>query len=74
MIYIVYLVACLADQPGQCAERVIDLPEVTNVSSCQLVGHFRVKEWLEAHPDMRVSEAKCMGKPIKSAENQTAGN
>lgn len=64
MQYILFVLACLSGQPGQCVGEPIALPEVTNATACHLAGRLRLHEWALEHPGMRIKEAKCMGRPL----------
>lgn len=68
MQYILFVIACLSGQPGQCTGETIALPEVTNATACHLAGRLHLRDWALEHPGMRVREAKCMGRPLASGE------
>jgi hypothetical protein len=59
MGYVVVLLACMANPPGDCVGQPLELPGVRNESACLLAGRLAVREWREAHPGMKVLEAKC---------------
>ena len=73
MSFIMFIAACLAQQPSHCVEDWIALQEVTNATACHLVGQIEVQEWLSEHPGMEVREAKCMARATKPASAATAG-
>ena len=59
MGYVVVLLACMANPPGDCMGQPLELPEIRNESACLIAGRFALREWREAHPEMKVLEAKC---------------
>jgi hypothetical protein len=63
MTFILFVVACLQSQPGQCVGERIDLPEVTTATGCHLVGNLRLAQWQREHAEMHIKEANCMAKP-----------
>ena len=72
MKYVLFVMACLSHEPDQCIGEPIDLPEVKNATACHLASRLRMHEWAEAHPDMEIKEAKCMGRPLNMAGTKTA--
>lgn len=70
MTFIIFVVACLQTNPGDCIGERIDLPEVTTATGCHLVGYFRLEEWAREHADRIIKEANCMARPIQAAGGQ----
>lgn len=69
MQYVLFVLACLSSDPQQCVGERLELPEITNETACHLAGHLRLNDWMRAHRDMELREAKCMGRraPLTTA-------
>lgn len=67
MGYVVTLLACLASPPGDCTGRPLELPGVRNETACILAGRLALYEWRRAHPELRVLDARCEKRPLRSA-------
>jgi hypothetical protein len=59
--YVVVLLACMANPPGDCVDQPLELPEIHNESACTIAGRLAVNAWREAHPGMKVLQAQCAG-------------
>ena len=71
MKYLLFVLACAAGQPQHCLETSVVLAEVTNPAGCHLAGHFRLSQYVRAHPTLKIEEAHCVRTPIEMSQADT---